>query len=97
MGAPLTPFRGVARAAAVTAAVLALAGCGGDPQPTYAQAFGYQCAQHNDASAKRLCMKSADPGGAQVSRYCYQTIGRPNCFDRPDPDSKNQALGSSGY
>ena len=78
-------------------ALASLSACGGDPAPIYAQAFGFHCDRHSSAAARIACLKSNDPGGAQVSRYCYRTLGAPNCFDRPDPDSKNQALGSSGY
>ena len=75
---------------------LSLSGCGGDPAPAYAQAFGFQCADHDNKLANKLCGRSNNPGQAKVSRYCYKTLGDANCFDRPDPDSKNQALGSSG-
>ena len=78
-------------------ALASLSACGGDPGPVYAQAFGFHCDRYNSPAARIACQKSNDPGGAQVSRYCYRTLGAPNCFDRPDPDSKNQALGSSGY
>jgi hypothetical protein len=74
----------------------ALAGCGGDPAPGYMQAFGYNCANHDGRTAKFFCKKQ-DQAVAEPSRYCYKTLGDANCFDRPDPDSKNQALGSSGY
>ena len=74
-----------------------LSGCGQDPSNTYAQAFGFQCANMNSKAGRALCLKSSDPGAAKVSRYCYKTLADANCFDRPDPDGKNQALGSSGY
>lgn len=89
-----TPFRSVLAALALGAA---LSGCGQDPSPIYAQAFGFQCADMKSATGRALCLKSREPGGAQVSRYCYKTLADANCFDRPDPDSKNQALGSAGY
>ncbi len=95
--APLKLIRLAALAVGTTWAAVSLSGCGGDPAPGYAQAFGFHCDRHESGVARTLCGRSRDPGAAQVSRYCYQTIGGPNCFDRPDPDSKNQALGSSGY
>ncbi len=78
-------------------AVTALSGCGQDPAPIYAQAFGYKCDQHHSADANRWCRKTLAPGAAEVSRYCYKSLADANCFDRPDPDGKNQVLGSSGY
>jgi hypothetical protein len=79
-------------------AVLAfsLAACGGKPDPIMAQAFGYKCT--GEDTGNPLCsIRPPGEGGAEVSRFCYGTIGDANCFDRPDPDRKNQALGSSGY
>lgn len=74
---------------------LALTGCGGKPDPIMAQLFGYQC---QGGEGNPMCSTRAPgEGGAEVSRFCYGTIGDANCFDRPDPDRKNQALGSSGY
>lgn len=87
----------LAQLVAAGALCAALGGCGGDPAPFYAQAFGYHCDRHNSRVARAVCRKGSDPGAAQVSRYCYKTLAAANCFDRPDPDSKNQALGSSGY
>ncbi len=77
---------------------LSLAGCGGNPDPIYSQAFGFQCPNHDSDAARLICQNNA-PGGPTetVSRYCYQTLGDTNCFDRPDQDRKNQELGSSGY
>jgi len=83
-------------AAAVVCAGLAvgLSACGGRPDPILKQAFGFQCGDGDNP----LChTKPAGEGGAQVSRYCYATIADSNCLDRPDPERKNQALGSSGY
>ncbi len=84
--------------AAILAAMSALSGCAGDPDTIYAQAIGFQCTQHEGWLSNKACM-NRPPGLNQeeVSRYCYATIGTANCFDRPDPDRKNQALGSSGY
>ncbi len=90
-------LRSLAIAFVSVTALASLSACGGDPAPVYAQAFGYRCDDHQSRAARSACQKSIDPGGAKVSRYCYRTLAGPNCFDRPDPDSKNQALGSSGY
>ena len=75
-----------------------LGGCGGSPDIIYSQAFGFQCPNHDNDAARLICENNA-PGGPTetVSRYCYQTLGDTNCFDRPDQDRKNQELGSSGY
>ncbi len=81
---------------AVTA--LVLFGCASDPDPIYAQAFGYKCTSHEGSTAKMLCNnRPPGEGTEQVSRYCYKSLADANCFDRPDQDRKNQALGSSGY
>lgn len=83
---------------AVLTAVAALSGCAGDQDTIYAQAIGYKCSQHEGWLSNKACM-TRPPGqnAEEVSRYCYATIGVANCFDRPDQDRKNQALGSSGY
>jgi hypothetical protein len=77
---------------------LALYGCAGEPDQIYAQAFNYQCMNDDGAIGDALC-RNRPPGHhmESVSRYCYRTIADANCFDRPDQDRKNQALGSSGY
>ncbi len=79
-------------------AAMALTGCAGDPDTIYAQAIGAQCTHMEGKLADFACTnRPPGQGVEQVSRYCYATLGGPNCFDRPDPDRKNQALGSSGY
>jgi hypothetical protein len=80
---------------AAVAVVGFLGGCA-DPAPTYYQAFGFQCATKHSSAAAFLCNKSNDPGNAKVSRYCYKSLADTNCFDRPDPDQKNQPQGSPG-
>ena len=80
-----------------TTGALALAGCGGDPDPIYAQSIGFECANHDSPLAKTACATTAPGDKGVVSRYCYKTLADANCFDRPDHDRKNQALGSSGY
>lgn len=81
------------------AATLALSACGGRADPILAQTFGYQCANAESDSVSLGVCSTQPPGrgSAEVSRYCYATIGDANCLDRPDADRKNQALGSSGY
>jgi hypothetical protein len=75
-----------------------LAACGGKPDPIWSQLFGYNCAPVTGAAAGAFCTtRPPGTGGADVSRYCYQTLADANCLDRPDADRKNQALGSSGY
>ena len=81
--------------AAAIALPLALGSCGGDPDPVWAQAFGFICANHGSPGADATC-KTRPPEPETVSRYCYDTLGDPNCFDQPDVISKNQELGSSG-
>ncbi len=81
---------------AITA--LALYGCAGEPDQIYAQAFNYQCQNADNAVGDALCRnRPAGRGTESASRFCYKTIADANCFDRPDQDRKNQALGSSGY
>lgn len=75
---------------------LGLTGCGGKPDPILSQAFGYSCNTADDNTG--LCsQRPPGAGAADVSRYCYPSIGDASCFDRPDPDRKNQEQGSSGY
>ncbi len=93
---------GISHAAVYGFAALALmaglSGCAGDPDTIYAQTLGIQCTRAEGGLANLACnTRPAGQGAEQVSRYCYATLGTSNCFDRPDPDSKNQALGSSGY
>jgi len=79
-------------------AAAGLSGCTSDPDPIYAQAFHLQCTNVEGVVGDIACFRRpADDSTAMVSRYCYATLGASNCFDRPDPDRKNQALGSSGY
>jgi hypothetical protein len=82
----------------LTMTAFALYGCAAEPDQVYAQAFNYHCTNDDGAVGDALCRnRPAGRGVASVSRYCYKTIADANCFDRPDQDRKNQALGSSGY
>jgi hypothetical protein len=77
---------------------LGLSGCTNDPDPVYRQALHVDCTHVGGPLGDLACTAHPDSSNPQaVSRYCYATIGTTNCFDRPDPDRKNQALGSSGY
>ena len=83
-------------ALAVAAALpLLLGSCGGSPDPVWAQAFGFVCPNHAVPGTNLVC-EGRPPEPENVSRYCYDTLGEPNCFDRPDVISKNQELGSTG-
>jgi hypothetical protein len=83
---------------AILAIGTGLSGCAGDPDLIYAQSMGLQCSRIEGSVGDLLCTTRPPGQGVEhVSRYCYATIGSSNCFDRPDPDRKNQALGSSGY
>jgi len=81
-------------AAAVLA--LTLSSCGGNPDPIWQQAFGLQCGD-GTSNTGNVCMRGSPAAGApaRVSRYCYNTLGQVNCFDRPDPDRNNEPLGSA--
>ena len=82
--------------AAVGLLLASLEGCEGEHrQEALDQAFGYHCNVHHGKTANTICGKSSVQG-AQVSRYCYKSLARANCFDRPDPQNPNQ-LGSAGY
>ena len=86
------------RPLAVIFAAAMLAGCGGKPDPILSQAFGYSCGAPGSDTAMAMCSeRPPGEGAAEVSRYCYKSLADASCFDRPDPDRKNQALGSSGY
>ncbi|MDX2222664.1 MAG: membrane lipoprotein lipid attachment site-containing protein [Rhodospirillaceae bacterium] len=79
-------------------AALMLASCNGSPDPVIRQLTGYSCGKPGSTAPSPLCAtRPPGEGEAAVSRYCYQTLGDANCFDRPDPDRKNQQLGSNGY
>lgn len=85
-------------AVGIAVSALALYGCSTEPDRIYAQAFGYQCMNDESAMGDAICKnRPAGRGVENVSRYCYKTLADANCFDRPDQDRKNQALGSSGY
>lgn len=81
------------RQVGVAAIVLVgLAACGGKPDPILEQMFGLSC----NGTAAAICSEQPpSTGEAKTSRYCYRTIGDNNCFDRPDPDRKNQEIGTS--
>jgi hypothetical protein len=74
-----------------------LAGCGGKPDPIWSQLAGYKCGGEDGAPSTICATRPPGEGAAEVSRHCYATIADANCLDRPDPERKNQELGSSGY
>jgi hypothetical protein len=82
------------RVSVITAiAVLGLSGCVGKPDSILAQMFGYLCGVKPTA----LCAEQPPGAGeAKESRYCYQSLADATCYNRPDPDRKNQQLGTSG-
>ena len=73
-----------------------LAGCGTTSERMLRQAVGYECNSAEGTISGWVCGADGEPV-APVSRYCYQTLGVTNCFDRPDPDSNNSPQGSTGY
>ncbi|MGE4064233.1 MAG: hypothetical protein AB7E79_12775 [Rhodospirillaceae bacterium] len=81
--------------AAMCAAPLVLSNCGGEPDPVWRQAFGFVCSNYSNPGTQVAC-KTHPPEAETVSRYCYDTLADPNCFDQPDEISRNQELGSSG-
>ncbi len=83
---------------AAAAGLLMLSGCGSDPDPVYAQAFGVRCTNHSGTLAATVCKtRPFGENAERPSRFCYKSLGDANCFDRPDDMHKNQELGSSGY
>lgn len=81
---------------ALCALSLGLAGCGATTDQILRQSVGYDCTSADSAIGGMVCSDNDQPN-AQVSRYCYQTLGVTNCFDRPDPDRKNRPLGTPTY
>lgn len=77
-------------------AATSLTGCGATSDRILRQSVGYECAEADSTIGGLVCSESDQPV-AQVSRYCYQTLGVTNCFDRPDPDRKNKPLGTPSY
>ncbi len=94
----MAPRKCVLTGLVILAGIAGLSACAGDQDTVYAQAIGYQCSRQEGWVAGKACI-TRPPGqnAEEVSRYCYATLGVANCFDRPDQDRKNQALGSSGY
>ena len=71
-------------------------GCSANSDRMLNHAFGHNCVAANSTVGEWICSENDAPV-AQVSRYCYQTLGEVNCFDRPDPDRGNRPEGTSGY
>jgi hypothetical protein len=73
-----------------------LGGCSSNRDRMLDQAFGFNCTAADSTVGGWICSQNDAPVG-QISRYCYETLGTVNCFDRPDPDRQNQPQGSSGF
>ena len=84
------------RIALISLSLILFAGCSANSDQVLNQAFGYNCWATDSTVSGWICSENDMPVG-QVSRYCYPTLGIANCFDRPDPDRKNQPQGSSGF
>lgn len=84
------------RLATLSLAMISLAGCGATSDQILRQSVGYECSDAGSTMGGLVCSGNSQPV-AQVSRYCYQTLGVTNCFDRPDPDRKNKPLGTPDY
>lgn len=82
--------------ATLSLAAISLAGCGATSDQILRQSVGYDCSETDSTIGGLVCSENDQPV-AQVSRYCYQTLGVTNCFDRPDPDRKNKPLGTPNY
>lgn len=80
------------RTATLFLAALLLSSCGSTTDAMLRQSVGYEC---SDTDGGMLCSENDQPV-AQVSRYCYRTLGKINCLDRPDPDRQNTPVGSGG-
>lgn len=81
---------------AMSLAAIGLSGCGATSDRILKQSVGYECVGTDSKVGGFICSENNQPV-AQVSRYCYQTLGVTNCFDRPDPDRKNKPLGTPNY
>lgn len=77
-------------------ALATLAACSQTSDQILYQSVGYNCHKADGEVRDWVCSNNGD-AVAQVSRYCYATLGDTNCFDRPDPDRTNQPQGSTGY
>lgn len=82
--------------AALSLVSFGLSGCGATSDRILKQSVGYECVGADSKVGGIICSENGQPLG-QVSRYCYQTLGVTNCFDRPDPDRKNKPLGTPNY
>ena len=76
--------------------LVVISGCSANSDRMLDQAFGYNCYAADSAVGGLICSDNDTPVG-QVSRYCYETLGQVNCFDRPDPDRNNRPQGSTGF
>jgi hypothetical protein len=83
------------RTATLFLAALLLSSCGYNTDAMLRQSVGYECVEAEGEVGGFLCAENGQPV-TQVSRYCYRTLGKINCLDRPDPDRQNAPVGSGG-
>lgn len=83
------------RPATLFLTALLLSSCGSTTDTMLRQSVGYECIETDSTASGFLCADNDRPV-AQVSRYCYRTLGEINCLDRPDPDRQNVPVGSGG-
>ncbi len=84
------------RIAIVCTSIALCSGCSANSDRMLNQAFGYNCVAADSTIGGWICSENDAPA-AQMSRYCYETLGEVNCFDRPDPDRQNRPQGTSGF
>jgi hypothetical protein len=74
----------------------ALSSCSSTTDQILRQSVGYECHNRDSSAGDFICSQN-DETVATDSRYCYNTLGDVNCFDRPDPDRNSQPNGSTGF
>ncbi len=84
------------RASLIVLAAAAVAACSSTTDQILRQSVGYECNNSESTAGGFVCSQN-DDSVASVSRYCYDTLGTVNCFDRPDPDRNTRPKGSTGY
>lgn len=89
-------LRSAALLSCASLSLCVLAGCSSNTDRMLDQAFGYKCEVADSTVGGWICSEN-DASVATVSRYCYETLGEVNCFDRPDPDRGSRPQGTTGY
>jgi len=84
------------RACLIFCAALALTSCSARTDSMLRQGFNYECNASESWVGDFLCSGNDGTEG-RISRYCYNTLGGVDCYDRPDPDRNSQPMGSTGY